>query len=141
MTIALFRRAASVLDAVPFGFQPPKHFMSVSLHPYFKAHPGKREACHALLPLFVEMTQPDKDCLYYEFTAQGDEIFCREAYPSAAAALAHLDTVGPLLARMLENADLIRLEIHGPAEELELMKPALEGLNPVWFSCVLGIVR
>jgi hypothetical protein len=115
--------------------------MSVSLHPYFKVHSGQRDACHALLPAFVEKTQPDKDCLYYEFTAHGDEIFCREAYTTAAAALAHLDTVGPLLGQMLEIADLIRLEIHGPAEELALMKPALEGLNPLWFACVCGIVR
>jgi hypothetical protein len=115
--------------------------MPVSLHPYFKAHPGQRGACHALLPAFVEKTQPDKDCLYYEFTARDDELFCREAYTTAAAALAHLDTVGPLLGQMLEIADLIRLEIHGPEEELALMKPALEGLNPLWFASVCGIVR
>jgi len=115
--------------------------MSVSLHPYFKAHSGQRDACHALLPAFVEKTQPDKDCLYYEFTANGEEIFCREAYTSAAAALAHLDTVGPLLGEMLKIADLTRLEIHGPAAELEIMKPVLAGLNPTWFSTVTGIMR
>ena len=115
--------------------------MSVSLHPYFKAHAGQQAACHALLPAFVEKTQPDKDCLYYEFTVHDDEIFCREAYTTAAAALAHLDTVGPLLGEMLKIADLTRLEIHGPAAELELMKPALSGLNPAWFATVTGIVR
>lgn len=115
--------------------------MSVSLHPYFKAHADQVEACHALLPAFVEKTQPDKDCLYYEFTTRGDEIFCREAYTTAAAALAHLDTVGPLLEEMLKIADLTRLEIHGPEAELELMKPALSGLNPSWFAAVAGIVR
>ena len=51
------------------------------LHPYFKAHGGQRDACHALLPAFVEKTRPDKYCLYYEFTAHEDEIFCREARP------------------------------------------------------------
>ena len=115
--------------------------MSVSLHPYFKAHAGQRQACHALLPAFVEKTQPDPDCLYYEFTAQGDEIFCREAYANAAAALAHLETVGPLLGEMLKIADLARLEIHGPEAELELMKPALSELSPAWFTTMTGIVR
>ena len=110
--------------------------MSVSLHPYFKAHAGQRSACHALLPKFVELTRLDPDCLYYEFTANEDEIFCREAYKTAAAALAHLDTVGPLLGEMLQLADLTRLEIHGPAGELEAMKPALSGLNPAWFTLV-----
>lgn len=115
--------------------------MSVSLHPYFKAHAGKREACLALLPPFVAATQPDTDCLYYEFTTHDDEIFCREAYVSGAAALAHLTTVGPLLEQMLGMADLTRLEIHGPAEELEIMKPALAGLNPAWFETACGVTR
>ena len=115
--------------------------MSVSLHPYFKAHEGQRDACHALLPAFVEMTQPDGDCLYYEFTSHEDNLFCREAYTTATAALAHLDTVGPLLGEMLKIADLTRLEIHGPEAELEIMKPVLAGLNPTWFSTVTGIVR
>lgn len=115
--------------------------MSVSLHPYFKAHAGKRDACFALLPTFVAATQPDADCLYYEFTMQGDEIFCREAYVSGAAALAHLTTVGPLLEQMLGMADLTRLEIHGPAAELEVMKPSLAALNPAWFETVMGITR
>lgn len=115
--------------------------MSVSLHPYFKARAGQLQACLALLPAFVEKTSPDKDCLYYEFTTHGDEIFCREAYTTGAAALAHLDSVGPLLGQMLELADLTRLEIHGPAAELEVMKPTLSGLNPTWFTTACGIVR
>ncbi len=115
--------------------------MSVSLHPYFKAHAGKRDACHALLPTFVSATNPDKDCLYYEFTTHDDEIFCREAYTTGAAALAHLTTVGPLLEEMLKHADITRLEIHGPAAELEIMKPVLAGLNPTWFETACGISR
>lgn len=115
--------------------------MSVSLHPYFKAHAGKREACLALLPTFVAATQPDADCLYYEFTTHEDEIFCREAYTTGAAALAHLTSVGPLLEQMLGMADLTRLEIHGPAAELELMKPTLSGLNPAWFETACGVTR
>jgi len=115
--------------------------MSVSLHPYFKAHAGQREACHALLPAFVEKTSPDTECLYYGFTTRDDEIFCREAYTCAAAALAHLQTVGPLLEEMLKIADLTRLEIHGPEAELAMMKPALAGLNPAWFATACGVVR
>ena len=115
--------------------------MSVSLHPYFKAHAGQQAAGHALLPAFVAATSPDRDCLYYEFTALDDEIFCREAYTNAAAALAHLQTVGPLLDELLKIADLTRLEIHAPEADLAILKPALGGLNPVWFTTVTGIVR
>jgi hypothetical protein len=51
----------------------------------------------------------------------------------AEGALAHLESVGALLAEALTIADLTRLEIHGPAEELEKLKAPLAHLNPIWF--------
>ena len=35
---------------------------------------------------------------------------------------------------MLKVADLIRIEVHGPAEELEKLKGPLAHLNPAWFT-------
>ena len=60
---------------------------------------------------------------------------------TGAAALAHLTTVGALLEEMLKHADITRLEIHGPAADLEIMKPVLAGLNPTWFETACGITR
>lgn len=105
----------------------------VSLHPYFKAHPGKLEAVKAGLPAFVEKTATEKDCLFYGFSVNGDEVFCREAYRSAEGLLAHLDNAGALLAEVLKIADLTRLDVHGPAAELEKLKEPLAHLNPKWF--------
>ena len=106
----------------------------VSLHPYFKVHPGKLETVKAGFPRFVEKTATEKDCLFYGFTVSGEEIFCREAYESAEGVLAHLDNIGALLAEMLKMADLTRVEVHGPAEELEKLKKPLAHLNPKWFA-------
>ncbi len=94
----------------------------VSLHPYFKAHPGKVEAAKAIFSRFVEKTAKEKDNLFYSFSVNGDEIFCREAYESAEGLLAHLENVSAPLAEMLKVAELIRVEVHGPAEELEKLK-------------------
>ena len=105
----------------------------VSIHPYFKAHPGKLEEMKASFPKFLEKTRTEEKNLFYEFTINGDEVFCREGYVGAEGALAHLDNVGELLAEALTIADLKRLEIHGPAEELEKLKAPLAHLNPVWF--------
>ena len=55
----------------------------VSLHPYFKVHPGNANTVKALFPQFVEKTATEKDCLFYGFTSNGEEIFCREAYENA----------------------------------------------------------
>jgi quinol monooxygenase YgiN len=108
----------------------------VSLHPYFKVHPGKLETVKAGFPRFVEKTATEKDCLFYEFTSNGDEMFCREAYESADGLLAHLDNIGAMLAEMLTMADLTRVEVHDPAEELEKLKAPLAHLNPKWFTIV-----
>jgi len=112
---------------------------TVSLHPYFKVQPDQIEAARALLPQFVERTATEAGCCYYGFTMDGDEVFCREAYVDATSLLAHLENVGDLLGAMLQVASLDRLEIHGPAEELEKLKVPLADLKPRWFvsSCEL----
>ncbi len=106
----------------------------VSLHPYFKVHPGKLEAVKAGFSRFVEKTETEKKNLFYGFTVNGDEILCREAYTDAEGVLEHLDNVGDLLAEMLTMSDLTRVEVHGPAAELEKLKKPLAHLNPAWFA-------
>ena len=86
----------------------------VSLHPYFKIHPGKIDAVKAGFPRFVEKTANEKAVLFYEFSLNDDEVFCREAYKNAEGLLVHLDNVSVLLAEMLTISDLTRLEVHGP---------------------------
>src|ERR1044072_8860834 len=85
----------------------------VSLHPYFKVHPGKLEAAKALFPRFVEKTATEAKVLFYEFTVNGREILCREGYTDAEGLLAHLDNVGAVLGELLTMGDLTRIEVHG----------------------------
>jgi hypothetical protein len=106
----------------------------VSLYPYFKVHPGKLEVVKAGFPRFVEKTATEKENLFYGFTVNGDEMFCREGYETAEGVLAHLDNIGALLTELLTMADLTRLEVHGPAAELEKLKAPLAHLNPKWFT-------
>ena len=117
------------------------HADVVSLHPYFKAHPGKVEQFKAAMPAFVEKTSREEKNLYYGFTVNGDEIFCREGYLDAEGILIHLENVGALLAEALKISELTRLEVHGPAEELEKLKVPLAHLNPAWFACECGLAR
>jgi hypothetical protein len=105
----------------------------VSLHPYFKAHPGKLDAIKSTFPAFIEKTAGEEKNLFYGFTVNGDEIFCREGYADAEALLTHLDNVGALLAEALTIADLTRLEVHGPGSELDKLRKPLAHLGPVWF--------
>lgn len=105
----------------------------VSLHPYFKVPPDKLDALKGILPEFHAKTRNETGNLFYEFTVNGDEVFCREGYVNAEALLAHLENVGAMLAQAQQMATLIRLEIHGPAWELDKLRDPLAHLNPVWF--------
>lgn len=111
---------------------------SVSLHPYFKVQPGRMEAAQALLREFIRRTESEPEMLYYEFTLNGDVVFCREAYTGADAVLAHLKNVGEVLDQMLAISTLVRLEIHGPAEELDQLRGPLGQLKVDWFAFQAG---
>ena len=113
----------------------------VTIHPYFKVHPGKMEAARALLPKFVAQTTSEPACRYYEFTSNGDVVFCREGYVGAEGALAHLANVGELLGEMMKLSDLIRLEIHGPAVEIEKLRGPLAEYKPEWFVFEAGLSK
>jgi quinol monooxygenase YgiN len=114
---------------------------SVSIHPYFKIRPGQHDAAQALLREFVAQTASEEKMLYYEFTLNGDIIFCREAYVGAEGALAHLTNVGAILKKMETASDLTRLEIHGPAAELEKLKGPLAALKVEWFAYQCGVTK
>jgi hypothetical protein len=50
----------------------------VSLHPYFKVPSDKMAYLKAILPEFVAKTRNETGNLFYEFTINSDEVFCRE---------------------------------------------------------------
>jgi quinol monooxygenase YgiN len=110
----------------------------VSLHPYFKVHEGKLEDFIAGFPVFVELTKTERKNLFYEFSVNGNEVFCREAYVDAQGLLTHLDNVGALLTHAMKTADLIRVEVHGPARELDKLRRPLAHLKPEWFVLAEG---
>jgi hypothetical protein len=114
---------------------------AVSLHPYFKIREGNLEAFTSLMPAFIEKTSTEPACLYYDFTRNGDMAFCREAYIGAEGVLAHLGNVGELLGKFLELSDIARLEVHGPAEEIEKLRTPLADLNPDFFIREIGLLN
>lgn len=106
---------------------------AVSIHPYFQIHPGKIEEFQKVIETFIKTTAPEEGCLYYDFTLNGDEAFCREAYTNGDTALYHLQNVDHVIKQALEIATMTKLEFHGPEAELEKMRAPLAELNPAWF--------
>lgn len=110
----------------------------VSIHPYFKAKEGKLADLKALCPNLVELCSAEEKCLYYGFCFNGDVMACREAFDGAEGVLAHLDNAGDAVGGLFEVADLERIEVHGPAAELEKLKEPLKDLNPTYFTLEFG---
>lgn len=113
----------------------------VTIVPYFKVKAGQMDAVKTLCAQMVEKTKQEPKCLFYGFSFNGEEVHCREGYTDGAGAMAHLDNVGELLKGLLEKADLNKLEIHGPAGEIDPMREPLTELNPHFFTLELGFRR
>ncbi len=112
-----------------------------TIAPYFKVQGGKLPAFKALCEQFVAKTKGEEKCLYYGFTFDGDQVHCREGYRDADGLLAHLDNVGTLLQEALKIAEITRLEVHGPADELAKLRAPLAGLKPQFFALEYGFRR
>jgi quinol monooxygenase YgiN len=111
---------------------------SVSIAPYFRIQSGKMQEVKALCERFVEQTKTEPGCLYYGFSFNGDTAFCREAYQDGDAALAHVQNVGALLGEFAKVTEVLRIELHGPADELAKLRGPLAELKPQYFTLEYG---
>lgn len=113
--------------------------LTVTLAPYFKLH--DREKFTSIWRADYAQFAHKDQCVHYAFTFSDDnQAHCREAYPSAAAVLQHLADVDAPLKAVLDPsiAELERLEVHGPASEIELLREALTPLGAKFFICEWG---
>jgi len=109
-----------------------------TLVPYFQIHDGKLETFKGLCDQLVEKTAEEASCLYYGFSFDGNKVHCREGYANAEGVLAHLENVGALFSEALTMADITRLEVHGPSEQLEKLRGPLADLNPEYWTLEYG---
>jgi len=112
---------------------------SVSINPYFKISDENKAAAQEMLKVFCELVKKEPGCLYYNFAFMGNVMTCREAYVDAAAVLAHLANCGEALSKFTKIAELFRIEVLGPAEELDKLRGPLSGMNPDYFVLACGI--
>jgi quinol monooxygenase YgiN len=112
-----------------------------TIAPYFKIPGGNLEAFKKLCERFVAKTNEEATCLYYGYSFDGDQAHCREGYQDAEALLMHLQNVGPLIDEALKIAEIARLEVHGPEEEVAKLREHLAHLKPEFFVLEYGFRR
>ena len=102
-----------------------------------------RSKAEPIMKEFVEATKTEDGCVYYGWTVAGEKLFCREAYNDGAAVNAHLANVGPLIGKLLEDGvcKLDQIHIHGPSDQLELVKPGTKDLGTVYYGQHSGFSR
>lgn len=110
----------------------------VTIVPYFKTSEENLSTFKSYCDQFIEKTKTESACLHYGFSFSGTMCHCREGYANAEGLLAHLANVGELLGEVLKIATIERLEVHGPAEELEKLKGPLADLNPEYYTLEYG---
>jgi quinol monooxygenase YgiN len=124
-----------------FAAAAPHEDTTCTLVPYFDVAEGKLEEFKAMGPKFIELTRKEAGCVHYAFSFSGQAAHCREGYDNAAAVLAHLDNVGAQLGEALKIATISRLEVHGPAAELDKLREPLAALKPTFFTLAEGGFR
>ena len=112
---------------------------AVSINPYFNVSDENMEACKTVLAEFCELVKKEEACLFFNFTFNGNVVCCREAYTDAAGVQAHLENCGEALGKFLEVVELARIEVHGPAAELDKLREGFADFNPDYYICECGI--
>ena len=112
-----------------------------SIMPYFQIADGKAEEFKDISDKMVESTTKEPGCLYYGFSFDGDAAYCREGYADADALLAHAVNAGPLLEQLTGVSTLVRIEICGPADEIDKLREPMAFLNPTFYVLESGFRR
>jgi len=114
--------------------QPDLH---VTILPEFTVPEGKMDEFKAGFEKFYYATKEGTmECYYYGFAVAGDKVWCREGYMSAAGVKQHLEDVKEPLDEALKivGEGGLKLNIVGPAAELEELRPALSPLGAVFWE-------
>jgi len=110
----------------------------VSFTPYFDVPAERMDDFHTLVDRFIAATGTEEGCLYYGFCFRGQTAICREGYKNGDAFLVHLDNVGELFAQAQQIAKVTRMEMHGPAAELDKLRQPLADLDIQYYVLEAG---
>merc|ERR1712139_446946 len=111
------------------------------LYPYFKLNnPDEfKKIWSNAYPATKAAAEAEKSCQYSFSFENNDVASCREAYGDAEGILLHLKNVNAPLKAVLDGpADLLCLEVHAPASEIEALRPHLEPLGCQFFTTGWG---
>lgn len=87
--------------------------------------------------LTVEIAEAKKmepSVLSCSFSFNGNQVMCKESYESADVAKNHLDQSAVLAKRAAESADILKVEVMGPEEQLEKLRESFNEVNVMFWA-------
>jgi len=89
---------------------------------------------------YVELDSGAAGCLYYGFGFAGDSMYCREGYKSAEDCAKHGADVKEMIEEPMKavGAGNFKLNVVGPAAELEKLKPKLAPRGAIFWELDSG---
>jgi len=87
--------------------------------------------------LTVEMAEGKKlepTVLACSFSFNGNQVMCKESFESADSAKVHLDSTGAMAKRAAESADIFKVEVMGPEEQLEKLRESFNDVNVMFWA-------
>lgn len=110
----------------------------VLIRPYFTVLDWDK--ARPIMAEFVRRTGTEGRMVFYGWDIDGDTLYCREGYRDGDAANAHLKNVGTCLGELVAEgvAKLNSIAIHGPAAELEKVKPGTEKFGTKYYAIHSG---
>jgi len=115
----------------------------VTILPEFIVPAGKMDEFKAGFSKFYAATKNGSGAaggIYYGFGIAGDSVYCREGYKSAEAAMLHGADVKEIIEEPMKavGAGNFKLNVVGPASELEKLKPKLAPRGAIFWELDAG---
>jgi quinol monooxygenase YgiN len=115
----------------------------VTISPHFRVPDERLDGFTEVCRRFVEAVAADEGCVRYSwgFDLDGHDARFREDFVDADAVLAHFASVAGLTEEISQTAELVSLEVLGPADELAKLRPFLTEPNHHLFAIEAGFHR
>jgi len=126
---------ALMLNPLPSGCQDTH----ITILPEFTVPEGRMDEFKAGFEKFYNATKNGSGAsgmYYYGFSVVGDSVYCREGYKNAEAALKHGLDIKELAQEPMKvvGAGGVKINVVGPAAELEKLKPKLAERGAVFWE-------
>jgi len=87
---------------------------------------------------FQALTKDEVEIKYYGFAMEDTNGVCKEGYDSAEGFLTHMRNVKGPWGTALAAADIARVDVHGPMDEIDKLREPLKDFSVNYWGCAEG---